>query len=158
MHGRGIPKAEQGAYEKWLRFYLDFCDKYHLPDELRECLPPFLRKLEEKKQTKTQQQQASRAIALYFDLLQSKDAQGDGQSPQMVGSHGEIAYESSYRPALSVNETIAPQEEATPLAKTYEGSFHGPFLPADEPNSPNEAGSPCVQFTDIGNLGGLICC
>jgi integron integrase len=148
LHSQGVPRAEQGAYGKWLRFYLDFCDKYHLPDELRECLAPFLRKLEEKKQTNAQQEQASRAITLYFDLLEAKDAEGDDQSPQMVRPAGEIAHESSYRPILSIQESNAPQERAAPPAKTYEGPFLGPFLPACEPNTPIEAEVPCFRTSE----------
>lgn len=142
LHSRGVPKAELEAYGKWLRFYLDFCEKYRFPEEFRECLAPFLRKLEEKRQTQAQQEQASGAITFYVDLLESKGDQGDGQSPQMVSPRGKTAYESSYPPNLSVHETHASQKEATPPAKTYEGSFHGPFLPAGEPNSPIKTGAP----------------
>ncbi len=142
LRSRGAPNAEQGAYGKWLRFYLDFCRKYHFPEELRGSLTPFLGKLEEKKQTKAQQQQASPAITLYFDLLQSKDAQSDGRSPQMVSPRGEVSDESSYRPILSVHEVNAPQTPANPPAKTYERSSHCPFLPANEASSSLEAGTP----------------
>jgi integron integrase len=142
LRSRGAPNAEQGAYGKWLRFYLDFCRKYHFPEELRGSLAPFLGKLAEKKQTKAQQQQASRAITIYFDLLQSKDAQGDGRSPQMVSPRGEISDESSYRPILSVHEVNARQTPANPSAKTYERSSPCPSLPANEANISLEAGTP----------------
>jgi len=134
LRSRGAPNAEQGAYGKWLRFYLDFCRKYHFPEELRGSLTPFLGKLEEKKQTKAQQLQASQAITLYFDLLQSKDAQSDGRSPRMVSPRGEISDESSYRPILSVHEVNTPQTSLNPPAKIYEREdIH--FEPISEPVS-----------------------
>ena len=30
LRNTAIPKHEQAAYIKWLRYYLDFCQKYHL--------------------------------------------------------------------------------------------------------------------------------
>jgi hypothetical protein len=31
-----MPKHVQAAYTKWLRYYLDFCQKYHFPHAQRE--------------------------------------------------------------------------------------------------------------------------
>ena len=67
----GAPIAEHSAYLKWLGYYLDFCSKYHFPDRGTESLPPFLDKLEEKRQTKAQQEQAGRAIKLYYEMWSS---------------------------------------------------------------------------------------
>jgi hypothetical protein len=64
-----IPKHAQAAYIKWLRYYLDFCQKYHFPHAQRESLPHFLHKLQEKKQTQAQQQRAPHAISLYYELI-----------------------------------------------------------------------------------------
>ena len=60
LRNLSIPKSLHGTYKKWLRYYLDFCQKYHFPHAQRESLPHFLNKLQEKKQTRSQQQQASR--------------------------------------------------------------------------------------------------
>ncbi len=30
----GIPKSAHAAYTKWLGYYLDFCQKYHVPHAL----------------------------------------------------------------------------------------------------------------------------
>jgi hypothetical protein len=38
----GIPKPAHAAYTKWLRYYLDFCQKYRVPHALPESLPRFL--------------------------------------------------------------------------------------------------------------------
>ena len=67
-----IPKKTHWSYIKWLRYYLDFCEKYDFRDAKIESLAPFLRKLKEKNQTKEQQQQAMDAVELYFDLTDGK--------------------------------------------------------------------------------------
>ncbi len=70
--GKAIPRKTHWFFMKWLRYYLDFCRKYNFPDAKRESVAPFLRKLQEKKQTSVQQQQAVDAVALYFDLIEGK--------------------------------------------------------------------------------------
>ncbi|MFQ5544313.1 MAG: integron integrase [Nitrospiria bacterium] len=65
---KAIPQHYRYHYKKWLRYYLDFCQKYHHPDSSKESLAPFLNKLQEKRQTKEQQRQASHAISLYYTL------------------------------------------------------------------------------------------
>ena len=49
---KAIPRETHGFYTKWLRYYLDFCHKYHFPYAKKESLAPFLRKLDEKKTDK----------------------------------------------------------------------------------------------------------
>ncbi|MCD6293882.1 MAG: integron integrase [Deltaproteobacteria bacterium] len=72
LRKKAIPKKTHWSYIKWLRYYLDFCRKYNLLESNMESLPPFLRKLEEKKQTEAQQQQAVDVIALYYDIIGGK--------------------------------------------------------------------------------------
>jgi hypothetical protein len=31
LKSRNIPQNQYAAFQKWLRYYLDFCDKYPLP-------------------------------------------------------------------------------------------------------------------------------
>src|SRR5262249_37999046 len=76
----GIPPAAHAAYTKWLRYYLDFCQKYHVPHAQPESLPGFLHKLQEKQQTQAQQQQASHAVSLYYGLLRLRDSLTAGPS------------------------------------------------------------------------------
>ncbi len=64
-----IPQRERWQFQKWLRFYLDFCGKYQFAPDDKKSLPQFLKKLEEKRQTADQKLQASKAIELYFRLL-----------------------------------------------------------------------------------------
>lgn len=65
---RSVPFAQHNYYKKWLRYYLDFCAKYNLPDGSSKSLPRFLGKLREKKQTEAQIKQAGHAVSLYLDL------------------------------------------------------------------------------------------
>ena len=69
LQQHGIPPHVQTAYLKWLRYYLDFCHKYHFAPEQHDSLPHFLRKLQEKKQTQTQQEQAAQSIGWYYECL-----------------------------------------------------------------------------------------
>ena len=82
LRNRNVPKNELPLYKKWLCFYLDFCQKYHFIHSQRDSLPQFLKKLQDKKQTKWQQQQASQAILLYYEFLPSV-----GQSPGSISPH-----------------------------------------------------------------------
>lgn len=45
LNRRGIIAAHQGQYKKWLRYYLDFCDKYPIPDTNSDRVRLFCEKL-----------------------------------------------------------------------------------------------------------------
>jgi len=59
---------QHNFYKKWLRYYLDFCAKYRLPDSSSKSLTQFLTKLREKKQTDEQIKQADHAVSVYLDM------------------------------------------------------------------------------------------
>jgi len=62
---RAIPQRNHSHYRKWLRYYLDFCQKYGFRPSDRNSLPHFIDKLAEKKQTEQQQNQAADAVSVY---------------------------------------------------------------------------------------------
>ena len=68
LRNKTIQNSLHGVYKKWLQYYLDFCRKYHFPPIHKESLPRFILKLQEKKQTTAQQEQASIAITLYYEI------------------------------------------------------------------------------------------
>lgn len=68
MRQKAIPAELWWQYQKWLRYYLDFCIKYNHATSQKESLPLFLQKLKEKKQTDKQREQAANAIQLYREL------------------------------------------------------------------------------------------
>jgi hypothetical protein len=68
-----VPAPFRGDYRKWLRYFLDFRGKYHLPDSRSEQTRLFIEKLRAKKQTPKQQSQAAHALSLYFEILRKMD-------------------------------------------------------------------------------------
>ena len=60
-------------YRKWLRYYLDFCQKYNFKQSDKESLSHFIKKLKEKNQTDQQQKQAFHAISIYFDIVSADE-------------------------------------------------------------------------------------
>jgi len=71
LKNNAIPGRSQGAYKKWLQYYLDFCQKYNFFPKHQESLPKFIQKLQEKRQTKAQQEQAVEAVTLYYKIVKS---------------------------------------------------------------------------------------
>jgi hypothetical protein len=45
LKNRKIPPDRFSEYKKWLRYYLDFCDKYSVPDAKSERVRLFCEKL-----------------------------------------------------------------------------------------------------------------
>ena len=54
-----LPVRSHFLYKKWLRYYLDFCHKYHFEPSIRQNISRFLNKLEEKNQNEQQKKQAA---------------------------------------------------------------------------------------------------
>ncbi|RNC64431.1 MAG: integron integrase, partial [Desulfuromonadales bacterium] len=62
-------RARYTDYLKWLRYFLDFCEKYHVAGSESERIDLFLNKLQQKGQSEQKRQQASQAVSLYFVML-----------------------------------------------------------------------------------------
>jgi len=69
-----IDPFEQRQYLKWLRYYLDFCSKYHYSPIQNDSLQKFMLKLTEKKQTPMQQRQAYQSVRVYQDIRNKQDS------------------------------------------------------------------------------------
>ncbi len=67
MNFKNLPDKDRYFCTKWLRYYWDFCYKYHHDAFQADSLPLFLEKLQEK-QTVQQQNQASFAIGLFYEM------------------------------------------------------------------------------------------
>jgi len=63
-----IEKKLHSHYKKWLRFYLDFCNKYNFDPNQESSFPLFNNKLQDKNQTEFQQKQAFQAVSLYYKI------------------------------------------------------------------------------------------
>ena len=48
---KGVPKTYFYYYCKWLRYYLDFCQKYNFQQSDQKSVSQFINKLQEKNQT-----------------------------------------------------------------------------------------------------------
>ena len=59
-----VPAPQRPDYQKWVRFYLDFCRKYGHPPRSPTSLGPFLGKLAARHQSVEQRDQAADAIRL----------------------------------------------------------------------------------------------
>jgi integron integrase len=112
---RTVPSNTHPYYVKWLRYYLDFCEKYHFPHAQGASLGHFLRKLQEKKQTPAQQQQARHAISLYYELLQPEVPIGVVCSPRETITAGNPSAESARSTDSSSKGEAAVEEPNCPL-------------------------------------------
>ena len=88
LRNKTIPDHLQWPYKKWLRYYLDYCEKHHFSPIDKSSLPRFIGKLREKKQTEQQQGQAAEAIKMYYEILSQDDMPSKAPLPQPI-HHGE---------------------------------------------------------------------
>ena len=63
-----MPENEQYSFVKWLRYYLDFCDKYGFEKTETNSLTRFIGKLRSKNQNSSQQRQAYNAVQLFYSI------------------------------------------------------------------------------------------
>ena len=77
---RAVPETIHGYYRKWLRYFLDFCEKYPLPASKSEQVRLFIEKLKSKNQTPQQCTQAAHAVSLFLELQQSMNGRPSSSS------------------------------------------------------------------------------
>ncbi|MBN1931862.1 MAG: hypothetical protein JW786_09670 [Desulfobacterales bacterium] len=71
LNRKGINNNHQPHYKKWLRYYLDFCNKYEYnPKDIRS-FPAFNDKLKNKKQPESLRKQAYFTVSLYYEITTS---------------------------------------------------------------------------------------
>jgi len=66
---RKIASAEHNDYRKWLRYYLDYCHKYHVSPADRLSFSRFHEKLKSKNQSESSCRQAHAAVVLYHEMI-----------------------------------------------------------------------------------------
>lgn len=88
MDARMISKSDQVHWFKWLRYYLDFCDRYQYATRDPETELLFLQKLSSKGQSDAQQRQASDCISLFREVAHRFPAKGkeQEQAPELTDS------------------------------------------------------------------------
>ena len=107
LKSRAIPDKFQGEYKKWLQYYLDFCRKYDFHPSHQESLPPFIKKLQEKRQKKAQQDRVAKAISLYYQIVNTKAQPNKTKSLKPERSKEYISLEGVDKP---LNNRIAAPE------------------------------------------------
>lgn len=65
----GVSDKEFADHLKWLRYFLDFCEKYQIMGNEKERIELFLSKLTQKGQSEVKRQQASHAVSCYFNMI-----------------------------------------------------------------------------------------
>jgi len=68
LNNKGLSDKDRSFYNKWLRFYWDFCQKYHHHAFDQNSQSLFLTKLTEKGQSEAQREQASIAITFLYEM------------------------------------------------------------------------------------------
>ena len=114
LRERAFPNNAHGPYKKWLRYYLDFCQKYRFAESKPESLDEFLHKLEEKRQTMAQRQEASRAITLYYELIDATRSDDELGSSQEVISPVKVRVDSPPHAVPPSDQVAGPEELASP--------------------------------------------
>ena len=100
LEQRAVPSAQHNFYRKWLRYFLDFCDKYRLEPTSSKSAVQFQTKLREKKQTERQIRQAVHAVSLYFDLMQLSKPASTSLGAQALATAAEAAAPYSLPPPV----------------------------------------------------------
>lgn len=117
----GVPVASHAEYKKWLRYYLDFCDKYPVPEAKSERIRLFTVKLQDKKQSPSQRQRAANAVSLYLQMEKRETGvQKESASPSYVketGGHAGVNQEPSS--AASIVEQTQPDLQPVPQNTPY---------------------------------------
>ena len=68
LEENGVKLKSRPRYLKWLRYYLDYCEKYQFDSQSNASLAPFVQRLSQKKQTEQQQQQACQDIQFFHQM------------------------------------------------------------------------------------------
>ena len=68
---KAVPQAERMNYLTWLRYCLDFCEKYRHRPRDPDSLKPFLRKLALKGRSVNRPVQAAASTGLYYALMKN---------------------------------------------------------------------------------------
>lgn len=114
---RNVPAQQRRDFQKWFRFYLDFCDKYDSKPELTASFAGFDEKLQSKGQSESQRKQARRSFAIYYRII------GVIKSPQTASDNSSAKNTSQLAASVTPNQSISKQADLpsvkreTPLPK-----------------------------------------
>jgi len=86
LERKAVSTNYRSFYKKWVRYYLDFCQKYAFEPSVSKSLPHFLDKLRQKRQSDALRKQAFHAVTLYYEMITDAgcggaSAQGGAEEP-----------------------------------------------------------------------------
>lgn len=96
---RNIPDQQRRNFHKWLRYYLDFCNKCTLDPKVTASFSGFDEKLKSKGQSDVQRMEARRSIAIYYRMI------GTLQSPQAPSGNSTAKNANNPLPSTSSGAT-----------------------------------------------------
>lgn len=108
--GCGINDVDRADYLKWLRFFLDFCEKYQISGDTGTRIKRFLDKLQEKKQREDQRRRARHAVSLYFKMLQ-KNIGSPAPAPGALQSPAQLVLSPDQEKAEQASVSTARQSQ-----------------------------------------------
>jgi integron integrase len=73
LKNRNVSPAYFDYYKKWLRYFLDFCEKHPQIQGQTEQIEQYLEKLRSRQQSPQYCRQAAHAVSLYFEMCKSDD-------------------------------------------------------------------------------------
>ncbi len=130
-----IPVNLHRHYRKWLRYYLDFCQKYRAETADDESLAAFIVKLQEKNQSENLRQQAHHAVTIFYEM-QVEHAENHTTAKPVV------VYKAQYsEPAVNYskearNESACKLKGVEPANNKKRGLRTKRHQPADVSRSP----------------------
>jgi integron integrase len=65
----GVSDGAIAEYVKWVRYFLDYCEKYQISGDVGERTSLFLEKLRQKGQSEDKRRQATHAVSTYFAMI-----------------------------------------------------------------------------------------
>lgn len=117
---RSVPVSRHAEYQKWLRYYLDFCQKYPVDGTTSEHVRRFMTKLGEKNQTEVQRRQAVRALAYYFEMPAGSASDLPAVTPTMApGPQSGAGLEPSAVEHFAVSPVSLPRRGGDRRASQY---------------------------------------
>ncbi len=139
MTSSGLTVKDHGFYQKWLRFFLDFCLKYRSGDQGPASLELFIAKLKEKGQSTGQQEQARCAINTFFEFsriiaLQTESAEPVAEYVKKAAGFSVGQVKNIGKPTSAVD---LPQQRRT----------------GDVPPSGKKTSSPIARLQDVETRG-----
>jgi hypothetical protein len=120
----GLPGATAQDYMKWLRFFLDYCEKYQMSGGPGEQTGGFLKKLRQKHQSELQVREAAHAVSLYFQALGGAPLSpvGSGANESLAAPAGPVAPPFETEPAtppLTPADGVPHREQTLPRYSQY---------------------------------------